>query len=142
MKILFSRLLAPTRGFEPPTYRLGGDRYYPAELRGLIRNIQFSYTPKRRNNLPLRRRTLYPAELQAHVMQLSKSNGGGCPWSAELKGCFCAILPFYPAVCQCLICTARYAAGDGKRCLYSARRSAIMIAGYSRPRCAGGFRKQ
>lgn len=34
---------------------LGGDRYYPAELRGLIHNIRFSYAPKRRNNLPLRR---------------------------------------------------------------------------------------
>ena len=38
---------------------LGGDRYYPAELRGLIRNIRFSYAPKRRNNLPLSYRRGY-----------------------------------------------------------------------------------
>ena len=29
--------LAPQRGLEPPTYRLGGDRCYPTELLGRMR---------------------------------------------------------------------------------------------------------
>ena len=32
-------LVAFPRGFEPPAYRLGGDRCYPAELRGHITSI-------------------------------------------------------------------------------------------------------
>ncbi len=39
IKIEKAGMLAPPGGFEPPTFRLGGERYYPAELR---RHIQFT----------------------------------------------------------------------------------------------------
>ena len=60
----FWLLLAPPGRFELPTFRLGGERYYPAELRRLMHNIQFFCNPKRENVLPLRRRSLYTTELR------------------------------------------------------------------------------
>ncbi len=63
----FWLLLAPPGRFELPTFRLGGERYYPAELRRLMHNIRFFCNPKRENVLPLRRGALYPIELLAHI---------------------------------------------------------------------------
>ena len=60
----FWLLLAPPGRFELPTFRLGGERYYPAELRRLIHNMQFFCNPKWENDLPLRRRSLYTTELR------------------------------------------------------------------------------
>ena len=37
----FQRCMAPMGGLEPLTYRLGGDRYYPTELHGQVRNMGF-----------------------------------------------------------------------------------------------------
>ena len=59
--------LAPPGRFELPTFRLGGERCYPAELRRLIHDIQFFCNPCRAALLPLRRRPLYPTELRGHV---------------------------------------------------------------------------
>ena len=56
--------LAPPGRFELPTFRLGGERYYPAELRRLIHDIQFFCNLWRAALLPLRRRSLYTTELQ------------------------------------------------------------------------------
>ena len=64
----FWLLLAPPGRFELPTFRLGGERCYPAELRRLMHNIRFFCNPKRENDLPLRRRPLYTTELPGHFM--------------------------------------------------------------------------
>ena len=61
-------VLAPTIGFEPTTYRLGGDRYYPTELRGHMNDMK-DIEDIWSSPLPwtLRRRPLYPAELRGRL---------------------------------------------------------------------------
>ena len=62
--------LAPPGRFELPTFRLGGERYYPAELRRLIHNIQFFCNLWQAALLPLRRRPLYPTELRGLIQKI------------------------------------------------------------------------
>ena len=67
--------LAPPGRFELPTFRLGGERYYPAELRRLIHDIQFFCNLWRAALLPLRRRTLYPGEVRGHIQKIFNYEG-------------------------------------------------------------------
>ena len=62
----FWPLLAPWRGLEPPVYRLGGGRVIHYATRAYAEYSIFCNS-WRMLLLPLRRRTLYPAELPGQV---------------------------------------------------------------------------
>lgn len=59
--------LAPPGRFELPTFRLGGERYYPAELRRLIHNIQFFCNLWQAALLPLRSTAYHFVNCSYHI---------------------------------------------------------------------------
>lgn len=82
--------LAPPGRFELPTFRLGGERYYPAELRRLIHDIQFFCNLWRAALLPLRRRSLYTTELQGRMESIGVASDA-C-MASRIRGGLSALL--------------------------------------------------
>ena len=101
--IIWSAFLAPPGGFEPPTFRLGGERYYPAELR---RHIQFT-----ENTVGT------PAPYNLPKIHQKVPNRVPNSWR---RNCKLVITPFFSCFRRCLRVSGRTEQHLRRRTLYPA----------------------